>query len=176
MSEETPAEGKPEGTEGATQGTAEGTPEGTQGTAAGTPDPAEAAAEIERLKAQLAEAAPILQAHKDAEEASKTAEEKLRDELAAAQRERDEAKRAVMLREVADETGLSADVVTLLQGATREELLAAAKKVADGSKVRKGAPGRPNPTVGGGTDAKPTDDDEIDPAKLAAAIAKRVRF
>lgn len=137
---------------------------------------AEATTEIERLKAQLAEVAPIVQAHKDAEEARKTAEEKLRDELSAAQRERDEAMRGLMLREVAEETGLSSDVVSLIQGATKDELLAAASKIADQTKARKGTPARPNPTVGGGADAKSTDSDEIDPVKLAAAIAKRVRF
>jgi hypothetical protein len=138
---------------------------------------ADATAEIERLKAQLAEVAPIVQAHKDAEEARKSAEEKLREELTAAQRERDEAQRGLLIREVAEETGLSSDVVALFGSATtKAELLAAASKVADQSKARKGTTARPNPIVGGGADAKSTESDEIDPVKLAAAIAKRVRF
>ncbi|MGW3072730.1 hypothetical protein [Kitasatospora sp. NPDC001132] len=156
--------------------TPEGTTEETPETPAETPDASEAAAKIAALEAKLAEAAPILQAHADAEAARKSAEEKLREELEAAQRERDEAQRGLMLREVAEETGLASNVVALLHGASKDELLAAAKTVADQAKARPGAPARPNPTVGGGTDAKSTDSDDIDPMKLAAAIAKRVRF
>ncbi|MFE7315136.1 hypothetical protein ACFU7T_18955 [Streptomyces sp. NPDC057555] len=131
------------------------------------------AAELERLRAQLAEVAPIVQAHQDAEEARKTDEQRLREALEAAERERDEAAQVLMRREVADETGLPPTVVDLLSGATKDELLAAAKEVAAHTKSRVGA--RPAPKVGGGKDAVKTEDD-IDPVALARAIAKRARF
>jgi hypothetical protein len=134
---------------------------------------AESTAEVERLRAQLAEYAPIVQAHKDAEEARKTEEQKLRDALESAERERDEAARVLMRREVADETGLSAAVVDLLSGATKDELLKAANEVVAHTKGRVGS--RPAPKVGGGKDAVKTEDD-IDPVALARAIAKRARF
>ncbi|UJB43598.1 hypothetical protein [Streptomyces sp. A1-5] len=133
-------------------------------------------AELERLRAQLAEYTPIVQAHQEAEEARKTDEQKLRDELETTQRERDEARRGLLLREVAEETGLPADVVALIQGATRDELRSAASVIAERTKSTPTAPKRPTPTVGAGTDAPPTDSDDIDPVKLARAIAKRVRF
>jgi hypothetical protein len=136
---------------------------------------ADTSAELERLRTQLAEVAPIVQAHKDAEEARKTEEQKLRDALEGAERERDEARRGLMLREVAEESGLASDVVALIQGATKDELLAAAQKIAEQSKG-KGVGARPTPRVGGGVDAPPNDSDDIDPVKLARAIAKRVRF
>ncbi|MFG2183080.1 hypothetical protein ACGFLS_30775 [Streptomyces abikoensis] len=133
-------------------------------------------AELERLRVQLAEYAPIVQAHQEAEEVRKTDERKLRDELELIQRERDEARRGLLLREVADETGLPADVVALIQGSTRDELLSAASVIAERAKPAFAAPKRPSPTVGAGTDAPPNDSDDIDPIKLARAIAKRARF
>ncbi|MFK0294494.1 hypothetical protein ACIQU6_29055 [Streptomyces sp. NPDC090442] len=133
-------------------------------------------AELERLRAQLAEYAPIVQAHQEAEEARKTGEQKLRDALETTQRERDEARRGLLLREIAEETGLPADVVALIQGATRDELLSAASVIAERTNSTPVAPKRPTPTVGAGTDAPPTESDDIDPVKLARAIAKRARF
>ncbi|WP_433224474.1 hypothetical protein [Microtetraspora malaysiensis] len=133
------------------------------------------AAVIADLRAKLAEVEPIVQAHKDAEDARKTVEEKLREDLAAAQRERDDAQRAVMLSEVAEETGLPVKVVKRLVGATKDELMAAAKEIAEVSGKRGATSARPNPTVGGGTDST-SEPESLDPAKLAAAITKRARF
>ncbi|MGY1436693.1 hypothetical protein [Streptomyces reniochalinae] len=171
--EKTTEEAKPGTDEGS--GTAETSTETTTETAGGESGGSgeDTAAELERLRAQLAEVAPIVQAHKDAEEARKTEEQKLREALESAERERDEASRVLMRREVADETGLSPAVVDLLTGATKDELLKAANEVVSHTKGRVGT--RPAPKVGGGKDAVKTDDD-IDPVALAKAIAKRARF
>ncbi|MEU7177034.1 MULTISPECIES: hypothetical protein [Streptomyces] len=138
----------------------------------------DATAELERLRVQLAEAAPIVQAHKDAEEARKTDEQKLRDELEAIQRERGEAQRGLLLHEVAEETGLSADVIAIIQRAvtTKDELLSAASVIAEHTKRSPAAPKRPTPRVGGGVDAAPADSGDFDAVKIAQAIAKRIRL
>ncbi|MGY1440157.1 hypothetical protein [Streptomyces reniochalinae] len=89
--EKTTEEAKPGTDEGS--GTAETSTETTTETAGGESGGSgeDTAAELERLRAQLAEVAPIVQAHKDAEEARKTEEQKLREALESAERERDEA-------------------------------------------------------------------------------------
>ncbi|MFE1777241.1 hypothetical protein [Streptomyces sp. NPDC059008] len=132
-------------------------------------------AELEQLRAQLAEYVPIVQAHQEAEEARKTEEQHLREQVEAVQSELGEARR-LLLREVADETGLSADVIALIQGSTKDELLSAASVIAERAKSTSAAPKRPTPTVDGGTDAPSTDSDDIGPIKIARAFAKRARF
>jgi hypothetical protein len=170
MADEAKTEETPAGTE-ETSETAETTTE-TGGEPAGSGGD-ESTAELERLRAQLAEYAPIVQAHKDAEESRKSDEQKLREALEAAERQRDEAARVLMRREVADETGLSPAVVDLLNGATKDDLLKAANEVVSHTRGRVGS--RPAPKVGGGKDAVKSEDD-IDPVALAAAIAKRAHF
>ncbi|MFI6770707.1 hypothetical protein [Streptomyces sp. NPDC050355] len=133
-------------------------------------------AEVEQLRAQLAEYVPIVQAHQEPEEARKTEEQHLREQVEAVQRELGEARRGLLLGEVADETGLSADVIALIQGSTKDELLSAASVIPERAKSTSAAPKRPTPTVGGGTDPPPTDSDDIDPIKIARAFAKRARF
>ncbi|MER5886797.1 hypothetical protein ABT160_23485 [Streptomyces sp. NPDC001941] len=139
-----------------------------------SPDPN--AAELAALRARLAEAAPILQAHKDAEEAQKTEAQRLREALEAAERERDEARRVVVRAEVAEETGLTGDVVALLHGATKDELLAAAKTVAEQSQKRGGGlPSRPRANLKTGQEVA-GEPEVTDPLKLAAAIKRRLSY
>jgi hypothetical protein len=172
---ETAEESTQETAEVAEQTTAEGE-QGQNSAPAPAAKPDERDAELSRLRAQIEEFAPIVQAHKDAEEARKSEEQKLREALETAQREAAEARRVVVRAEVAEESGLSSDVVALLQGSSKDELLIAARKIAEQSAKRGGGiPSRPKPNVGSGTEA--VDGPEvIDPAKLAAAIRKRLPY
>ncbi|MGW1379813.1 hypothetical protein ACWD6P_36905 [Streptomyces sp. NPDC002446] len=54
-------------------------------------------AEVEQLRAQLAEYVPIVQAHQEPEEARKTEEQHLREQVEAVQRELGEARRGLLL-------------------------------------------------------------------------------
>ncbi|MFK0290331.1 hypothetical protein ACIQU6_07590 [Streptomyces sp. NPDC090442] len=129
-------------------------------------------AEIAALRKQIEEAAPILQAHKDAEEARKSEAQKLTEALEAARAEAADARRVVMRAKVAEATGLPSDVVALLSGNSEEDLMGAAKAVAAISSPRgSGLPKRPTPTVSTGQE-KPEAPEVVDPRKLAAAIRK----
>lgn len=129
---------------------------------------------IAALQRQLDEAAPILQAHKDAEEARKTELQKATERAESLETElsklRDEAARA----RVAEATGLTSEQVAHLKGGTEEELTAAATAFASG---RSGLSTRSRPVVGAGASkGGPENADVTDPAALAAAIRKRMPY
>lgn len=159
--------------------TAETPPEPTSDTGAHTPTKdagsGEASSELERLRAQLADYEPIVQAHKDATEVRQNEEQTLREELASLKHERDSATQDLMRREIAEEAGIPASIARHLSGPDRDALLAAAKEIAEHMTApRVGA--RPFPTVGGSADAVKSDEDPLDPLKLAQAVMKRARF
>ncbi|MFJ6019786.1 hypothetical protein ACIQFP_10595 [Nocardiopsis alba] len=132
-------------------------------------------AEIAELKRQLEEAAPILRAHREAEEANKTELQKVQDRAAELERELTASREAAARANVAAKTGLSPDVVALLNGATEADLLAAAEKVkAAAAPSSPSLRRKPSPTVGEGGSSAGGESDVTDPAKLAEAIRKRM--
>lgn len=130
-------------------------------------------AEIAELRRKLDEAAPIIQAHADAEEQNKSELQKSNERAESLEAEltklRDEAARA----RVAERTGLPSDVVALLNGATEEQILKAAEKVA---RAKPQLHTRPSPAIGSGPSKGDEDTGPVDPRKLAEAIRKRMPY
>lgn len=135
-------------------------------------------AEIAELRRQLAEVAPIVQAHREAEDANKSDLQRAQERAAQLEAELTAAREASARATVAARTGLPTDVVALLQGATEEDLMAAAEKVKAAVAATGSAPrtlrGRPVPRVGGSGSTGGGDVDADSPEKLAAEIRKRM--
>src|SRR5690606_4591775 len=132
-------------------------------------------ARIAELEKRLADAEPILKAHADAEEARKTELQKANERAAALERELSAAREAAARSKVAAETGLSADVVALLRGSTEEELMAAARKVADG-RPSANLRTRTRPTVGAGASQPGSEPSGESPEELAKRIRKAMPY
>lgn len=152
-------------------------PEGVEAPAAdAAPDPRDA--EIAELRRQLEAAAPILQAHKAAEDARKTDAERAADRIAELESALAAAQLESARARVAEATGLPLAVVARLAGSTEDEIRAAADEVAKlaaGSRPKLSA--RSRPVVGGEPGkASSSDEDVVDPAKLAEAIRKRLPY
>lgn len=132
----------------------------------------DSAARIAELQRRLDEAAPILQAHKDAEEARKSELQKATERAESLETElsklRDEAARA----RVAEKTGLSSVQVALLKGATEAELLKAAEVFAAKGSLRS----KSTPTVGNGPSSGGSEPDTDTPAALADRIRKAMPY
>ena len=130
-------------------------------------------AQIAELRKQLEDAQPILQAHAEAEEQNKTDLQKANERAEGLEAEltrlRDEAARA----RVAEKTGLSSDVVALLNGSTEEEILKAAEKVV---KARPRLHSRSEPVTGAGPSKGSPTENKPSPSKLADAIRKRMPY
>ena len=109
------------------------------------------------------------------EEANKTAEQKASEARAQAERERDDARLALMKRDAADEAGLPRSWAERLRGATAEELLADAKNLAKdlGPKPPAATGGRPVANLQPG--ALPAGDSNAGPAGSSAAIDAYIR-
>lgn len=153
-----------------TESSAEREPEGTGGR---EPDPRDA--EIAELKRRLADAEPILKAHREAEDAKQSDLERATSRITELEQENAELHARLMRASVAEKTGLPLEVVAALAGDTEEALLKAAELVAG---ARRGSLGeRPRTRVGAGASrggAEP--EDAADPAKLAAEIRKQMPY
>ena len=170
--------GEPAGAPGETSGVPPSEPKGEEPTEEAPKDEGgdDRDAQIAELRRQLDEAAPILQAHKDAEEAQKSEIQKANERADSLESEltklRDEAARA----RVAEKTGLPSEIVGLLAGSSEEDLLQAAEKVAS-TRGDSGLKSRSKPLVGPGASKGGAEDaDATDPAALAAAIRKRMPY
>ncbi len=100
-------------------------------------DPARARAALEKknreaagLRARLKELEPLAAKAREADEATKTELQKATEARAAVERERDEARLALMKRDAAEEAGLPKAWADRLRGSTAAELLADAKALA----------------------------------------------
>lgn len=148
----------------------------TPETADSAPDPRDA--EIAELRRQLEAAAPILQAYKDAEDAKKSDEQRAADRIAELEKALAAAQMESARARVAEATGLPLAVVSKLAGSTEEEIRAAADEVVKliaGNRPKLST--RSRPVVGGGPGkAGPSDEDAVDPVKLAEAIRKRLPY
>lgn len=134
-------------------------------------------AEIAELRRQLEAAKPILQAHKDAEEANKTELQKAQERAAQLESELTASREAAARATVAAKTGLAPEVVALLQGATEADLLAAAEKVkAAVGPVPPSLRNKPAPRVGGPGSSSGGEGDASDPAKLAERIRAQMPY
>lgn len=145
-------------------------------TADSAPDPRDA--EIAELRRQLEAAAPILQAHKDAEDAKKSDAQRAADRIAELETALAAAQLDSARARVAEATGLPLAVVAKLAGSTEDEIRAAADEVAKlaaGSRPKLST--RSRPVVGGEPGkAGSSDEDAVDPVKLAEAIRKRLPY
>lgn len=153
-----------------TESSAEREPEGTGGR---EPDPRDA--EIAELKRRLADAEPILKAHREAEDAKRSDLERATSRIAELEQENAKLHARLMRASVAEKTGLPLEVVAALAGETEAELLQAAELVAGARRANLAE--RPRPRVGAGASRSGAEpEDAADPATLAAAIRKRMPY
>lgn len=161
----------------------ETTPTGEVTPAAPEPTPGEGDqadkrdAEIAELKRQIEAAAPVLKAHADAEEASKSELQKAQDRAAQLESDLAASREAASRATVAAKTGLAPEIVALLNGADEASLLAAAEQIKSAAgpqppNLRQ----KPAPKVGAAGSAASGEGDISDPAKLAAAIRAHMPY
>ncbi|WP_431888744.1 hypothetical protein [Nocardiopsis alba] len=159
----TPAAPAPATDAAPTPATAETAPEVRDGNSA-----EDAAARIAELQRQLDEAAPILQAHKDAEDARKSELQRANERAAELEAERDRLRDEASRARVAEATGLTSAQVAFLRGSTEDELMKAAKAFA--SAAPSGLRTRSTPTVGNGASSAGSEPDKDTPAAMAEKI------
>jgi uncharacterized membrane protein YqiK len=113
---------------------------------------------------------------KEIEDSQKTEQERLTENLTAAEKRAADAELRAMRIEVAADKGLTKAQAKYLTGSTQEELEAAADELIElftpeQEEPRSRVPGKPNPRMRGGGD--PTEEpEETDPRKLAAGLPR----
>ena len=141
-------------------------------------------AEIKKLRAENAkhrtrnkELSAAAERLAELEDANKSKEDKLAEQATAAQQRAEAAEAKLIRLEVAADKGLSRKLAARLQGTTREELEADADDLlADFSGDSGNGPApksRTTPNLRPGGSGGDDDLEELDPAKLAAAIPRR---
>lgn len=130
-------------------------------------------AKLKAERARIKELEPLAVKAREADEAAKTELQKATEARAAIEKERDEARLALLKRDIADEAGLPKSWAKRLTGSTKEELEADAKEMAKDLAPKIGtATGRPVRELRPG--ALPAGDSPA-PANPGAAMDLQIR-